>query len=415
MYCRKFLPVKSPFSLYPLSFVRSVKVQWHANLAVGLGVLTVVLSVTSLVSVAMADSAKEAGTSQANQVKIQVKEATASKVQRPSRWPWLLRRKPQAHQATPENPASRVPVSTVTTPSEVTESPEQAQVRQVMHTLHQAANAHDVSGILKFYAPDYVSGDGFNVTQLKSLLEETWQAYPTMTYQNRITAIRISGTSATVESEEHSDATLNNLQELQLNEATKGSLRSHSQTITYLKKVSNTWEITTDQIVQEASELRVGRTDNLVIDLQVPEQVFQGEQYEARVHSTLPRNVIGLSSITQDVLSYPLVKSKGGLRQLMAFQPEISRVFSAGGASTTFGPLKVSLSQEHPLNEMVTAMVAVSEILPSEEGGSNVQVTGLYSLSKRVNVLAKRKALPPSPEPQTLQPANGKALSSVKE
>ncbi|MFM7468818.1 MAG: YybH family protein [Vampirovibrionales bacterium] len=289
----------------------------------------------------------------------------------------------------------------------IKDTAEEAQVRQVMQALHEAANQHHLEGILKCYAPDYVSGDGYNVSQLKSLLEETWQAYPTMKYRTTVTSIRVSGTSATVESEEYSDATLTDLQALQLDIPTEGKLRSHSKTVTYLKKVSNTWEITTDAILQESSELSVGHTDLLKLELQVPEQVFQGEQYEARITSTLPRNVIGLSSITQDVLSYPLVKSKGGLRQLMAFQPEISRVFTAGGASTTFGPLKVSLPPEHALNEMVTAMVAVSEILPSEQGGSNLQVTGLYSLSKRVNVLPKRYATPPKGEAQTSQGAKG--------
>lgn len=292
-------------------------------------------------------------------------------------------------------------------------APEEASIRQFMARLNDAANRHDVDALLKHYAPDYISADGYNLTQLKQLLQDTWATYPEIVYTSDIVRIRVQGDTATVESNERSEAPLTVLKDMPVGGA--GKLTTTSQTLTYLKKVAEGWEVSHEEIINEESRVEYGKHEKVRVNLEAPDQVFQGEQYEARVASDLPKTVFAIANLTQDFLSFPLIKSQSGFRNMTPVQPELSRVFTAGGGSSSFGPLKVSLPTRHTLNEMVTATLALSELVQGENGLPSIQVIGLVSVSKRVNVKNRPVSKPLPPEPQTDLKANGQPVQATPE
>jgi ketosteroid isomerase-like protein len=293
-------------------------------------------------------------------------------------------------------------------------APEEASTRQFMAKLNEAANRHDVDSLLKHYAPDYISADGYNLTQLKQLLQDTWATYPEIVYASDIVRIRVQGDTATVESQERSEAPLTVLKDMPVGGGA-GKLTTTSHTLTHLKKTAQGWEVSHEEIINEESRVEYGKHEKVRVNLEAPDQVFQGEQYEARVASDLPKTVFAIANLTQDFLSFPLIKSQSGFRNMTPVQPELSRVFTAGGGSSSFGPLKVSLPARHTLNEMVTATLALSELVQGENGLPSIQVIGLVSVSKRVNVKNRPVSKPLPPEPQTDLKANGQPVEVTPE
>lgn len=259
------------------------------------------------------------------------------------------------------------------------------------HQLEEASNAHQLKGLLAVYSPGFVSGDNLSLKAVTSLVEDTWKAYPDIAYQSQILEIRLNGDWATVESLDHSSATAQSQNQLP---GLTGQLNSESRSLMFLHKIGKNWWVESDRTLYEEARIIYGGSQpgkanqpNLMNSLQgmlsAPDQVFSGESYTARLLLNLPEGTFAISTINRQPLVFPQPKPTENFRTVSPDNSELERVFTAN---------------QNYHNEMVSATIGLSRIGRDEQQRPVVELIGLATWVKRVNVLAKEDEATSAPE-----------------
>jgi len=241
----------------------------------------------------------------------------------------------------------------------------------IVDDLLGASNSKNLAGILNHYSPSFVSGDNLTLDQVRKLIEETWQVYPNIRYQSNILEIRVNGDWATVETLDEATATVKDEHGV-IN--TPGELKSQSRGMIYLRRIGNTWEITSDSTLYENSTIVYGNAKGTPFSLSAPDHVFAGEPYSAKVNVDLPPGTVAIASITKDPLVYPQLKPVDKFRSITRQAGQLERVFDANEGNN---------------NEMVTATIGLTQIGQDSEERPTVQFNGIATVIKRVNVVPK--------------------------
>ena len=270
-----------------------------------------------------------------------------------------------------------------------------------------AANTHQLQGYLKHYAPRYTSGDNLTLEQVKGFIEETWQQYPTIQYGATLLEIRMNGNWATVESFDSTKAegivspfapqknemlkkealpsvlattqaaTKANPVGKKLDITANGTLETQSRTLMFFHKVGESWLVESDRTLYETAMLRFGDVSSLGIDFHAPDQVFGGEGYTAQVEASLPGNMIAMSTLNREAVVFPHPKPKDIYRMIGGKRSKLERVFEANSANR---------------NEMVSISMGLLRAAPQGQEGVLLDVAGMVTLVKRVNVIPKVSA-----------------------
>ncbi len=249
-------------------------------------------------------------------------------------------------------------------------SEEIKSITSVVEELVTASNVHDLEGVLKHYSPDFISGDNLSLEQIRHLIEETWTVYPDIQYETKTLEIRVNGDWATVESLDKATAPVVNKGGI-ISEA--GTLNSNSRGMIYLRRIGNSWEITSDYTLYEQAVILYGEAQNLNVSLSVPDQVFAGESFTAKVDVALPAGLVAIASISKDPLIYPQLKPKDKFRSMSTNNNLLERVFEANGTNN---------------NEIVTATIGLTRVENRGERPT-VQFKGVATVVKRVNVVPR--------------------------
>lgn len=251
-----------------------------------------------------------------------------------------------------------------------TTSPDVAHILELHQGLVTASNQHQLEQVLKNYNPSFMSGDNLTLTQLKSMIEDTWLAYPDIKYKSTPVEVRINGDWATVETMDQTQGTAKAEKDIS---AEPGKLTSESRSMLYLRRMGPTWEIVSDATLWEQACIRYGVPDSLNVTLSAPEQVKAGEKYSASIQANLPNGAFTIISINNQPITMPHVKVQDKFRTL------------SGGEDTELQRMLKANAENR--NEVVTATIGVTEISQSGGDRPSIALNGIVTVVKRVNVV----------------------------
>lgn len=238
-------------------------------------------------------------------------------------------------------------------------------INELLSSVENDWNNHNLKGVFKYYAEDFVNGDGLSIESVKNLTKELWEAYPDIKSESKERTVRVYGDYATVESV---DIYYGSSSKVREEVGSKGILKAVSIGNLFLKKFGPKWKITSDKTVVEKVSIGYGLGTEFIdqdkIQLSAPEQVISGRQYTAKLVFNLPEDIKPVAAISKEMLLYPQHNVEDKFR--LASEPVLEKLVSANNISK---------------NELITATIGLTG------GALKPKLLGLVFLTKRVNVI----------------------------
>ncbi len=225
-------------------------------------------------------------------------------------------------------------------------------------------------GLKELYADNFINNDGYNKDVYFSLVKDTWETYPNISYKTYIKDFKVNGNYATVETYETAVATLES--DSDLIDAV-GELNAHSNCRYHLEKLSDKWIITGEDILEEYSTLKFGDARFVKMNFSAPSMIGAGQPYTATLKIDLPSNQIVIASINNEKIVNPSKKPEEKFRRLPEEQI-LERMFVANTDN---------------LNEYNVASVGITKAEASGTDNVRVYMNGLAFIMTRVNVVPK--------------------------
>jgi ketosteroid isomerase-like protein len=270
-------------------------------------------------------------------------------------------------------------------------------VQAILKDLLEASNRHDVDGVIKHYSPNFTSGDSLSLKEVRNLILDTWKMFPDIHYETQTLEIRLNGHWAAVESIDTAQATA----KVDASISTKpGTMKSRSRGMLYLHRTGKAWEIVSDATLYEKATIGYGPYENASIDVETPEQVFAGESYTSKVLVSVPPGNIAFATLSQEPLTYPQHSEKDKFRTLSSDKMDLERIFKANTTNN---------------NEVITATIGFTEIGQDDQERPTINLKGVMTIVKRVNVIPRSTYKTISPEEQMVHStADGKVKLDTK-
>ena len=238
-------------------------------------------------------------------------------------------------------------------------------INKLLDKLEEDWNNHNSKQLAKYFADDFVNGDGLDLASVKELTAELWEAYPDIKTQSLERNIRVQGDYATVQSTDVFEGTSSMIRD---EVGSHGILKAVSMGELFLKKFGPKWKITSDRTFYEKVSIGYALGSDLVDDSKIrlitPEQAVGGHEYTARLEFDLPPNIKPVAAISKEVLVYPQLPAEDKFR--LVNEPKLERLLWANKNSR---------------NELITATVGLTG------GALQPKLLGLVFFSKRVNVV----------------------------
>lgn len=232
------------------------------------------------------------------------------------------------------------------------------------------ASKYDVENLKSLYGDNFINNDGYNKEVYFSLVKETWETYPDITYKTKIKDIKLNGNYATVETYETAVATTSADEDI-INDI--GELNSFSNCRYHLEKLSEHWVITGEDVLDEYSTLRYGAARFVKMDLSSPSFVSAGSPYTATLKIDLPPENIVIASINREKIVNPAPRPEEKYRRLPEEQV-LERVFTAN---------------DDNLNEYNVVSIGLTQAEPISDEDVRIFMNGLAFIMTRVNVVPK--------------------------
>jgi len=245
-------------------------------------------------------------------------------------------------------------------------------IKEVLDRQDKYTNDHDIEKLSRLYADNFVNSDGFNKKVYFDLIKQTWDTYPSITYETKIQSIRFDGDYASVQAYETARA--ETMEQTEKIEA-YGELRSSANTIYYLKKCGDKWLITAEDVLSEKSQLKYGDARFIKMDLKAPEIVNAGQEYTALLDMELTDEESAVATIDRQQIIHPLKEAEEAFRQL-SDENMLERVFSANKLN---------------INEYATASIGIAKAETYDKTKTRVYLSGIAFLMTRVNVIPENK------------------------
>ena len=242
------------------------------------------------------------------------------------------------------------------------------EIRELFEKQDKYAQKHDIKGVQSFYSSNFVDNDGYTKDVYFSLVEETWETYPDITYTTKINNIDINGALATVETFETSVATADDLDKKLL-----GELFSESRCRYHLQRFSNKWEITGLEVFDEFSALKYGDARYVKMHLETPKVIGAGQEYTSTLKVDLPSDYVVIASLNQEKIVNPATKPQETFKKLSDEQV-LARVFTANTDN---------------VNEYTVASIGITGAEMAGKDKIRVYVNGLAFVMSRINVIPK--------------------------
>jgi ketosteroid isomerase-like protein len=248
---------------------------------------------------------------------------------------------------------------------------DETAVQAILKDLLDASNRHDVDAVIRHYSPSFTSGDSLSLKEVRSLILDTWKMFPDIRYETQTLEIRMNGDWAAVESIDTAQATAK--VDPTISEKA-GVMKSRSRGMMYMHRTGKTWEIISDATLYEKATISYGLPESTAIDVETPEQVFAGESYSSKVLVSVPPGNIAFATLSQEPLTYPQHMEKDKFRTLSSDKMDLERIFKANSTNN---------------NEVITATIGFTEIGQDEQERPTINLKGVMTIVKRVNVIPK--------------------------
>lgn len=142
-----------------------------------------------------------------------------------------------------------------------------ASLRTLLAQVDAAANRRDVNGVMNFYSPRFVHGDGLNRSSMSKALTSLWNRYPSLRYTTKVESWRSQGNSIIAD-------TVTNI--VGLPSANKDKLGMNA-TIKSRQRIVN-GKIIRQDILSERTQLSSGINPPKV-NINLPEKLKAGQRY----------------------------------------------------------------------------------------------------------------------------------------
>jgi len=232
-----------------------------------------------------------------------------------------------------------------------------------------AANNYNHHEFINCYSSDYLSADGFNISILSQVVQETWKTYPGIKYTVKVNGATFYKNLAVVDVTETAKGYAKTENE------NVGEFVSTMQSVYYLKPNGKSWIITGDYTTKENMILSWGDAQKSKIILDVPNHLQAGKEYSAILTVKQPDGVIAIGSITADKITYPQKPSK-----------EIFRKFSSDGTLE-----RIMKTNTNNTNEYIVGTVGFTRPKLDDNQNLDIKLTGYACLMERVNVIPVNK------------------------
>lgn len=242
------------------------------------------------------------------------------------------------------------------------------EIKELFDRQEQYAKKYDMKALKSLYSDSFIDNDGYNKDVYFSLIEETWETYPDITYTTEIKNIKINGRYAIVETFETAVATADDKDKELI-----GELYSESKCRYYLQRFSNKWEFTAEEVLEEFSTLKYGGARFVDMYIESPTLVGAGQSYTSTLKVDLPSDYVVIASINQEKIINPAEKPEETYKRLDDEQT-LARMFVANTDN---------------VNEYTVAAVGITSANVNDSGKVNVYMNGLAFVMSRVNVVPK--------------------------
>lgn len=243
------------------------------------------------------------------------------------------------------------------------------EIENIFLTQDKYVKNYDVDGLKTLYSENFTNNDGFTKDVYFSLVKETWETYPDITYKTKIKNIKVNGNYAVVETQETAVAVT---KEEDLIPA-MGELNSLSNCRYHLEKLSDHWVITGEDVLEEYSTLKYGDARFVKMNLSAPEMIKAGTPYTAKLSVNLPSEQVVIASISREKIVNPAPKPDEKFRKLSEEQV-LERMFT---------------SNSENLNEYNVAAIGITKAIPVSKDDVRVVMNGLAFVMTRINVVPK--------------------------
>lgn len=247
-------------------------------------------------------------------------------------------------------------------PGDENHAAERKEIEALLNNIEREWNAHNLDGVLTYYADDYINNDGLDKKAVGALTQDFWKTYPDAKSNSTIKSVRVEGPFVTVESQDVADGTT--AKEMP-GIGGKGELSSISEGQLYIKKVGPNWKIIGDRIDYERVRVAFGIAKEVPAAFSAPDQVKFGNQYSARLELNLPAGLAAVGSITAQPLQYPQPQPTDAWRPME--NPILERVMNANTKNR---------------NELLMATVGITN-------AARNSLMGIAFYTRRLNVVPK--------------------------
>lgn len=249
---------------------------------------------------------------------------------------------------------------------------DEAAVKGVLAAQEKFSNAYDLEALSELYSKDFMNADGFTKDLYFDLIKKTWTSYPDIKYRTELKHLTLSGDFAIAEVIDFASATsagkANSVSD-------SGLLESSSESVYYLQKFGDTWQIVSDYIVYEKTFLLYGSAKQTQISLTAPVQVPANSQYTASLNIVAPAGNIVIASIGKENITHPQTIAPEVFRKL-PYDGILERMFTANTDN---------------INEYAVASIGLTRAEVKNGTEISVYVTGMAFVMTRINVIPKNK------------------------
>ena len=223
------------------------------------------------------------------------------------------------------------------------------QLKTLLTKIDTAASRGDVNGVMSFYSPRFVHGDGLTRSSMETALTSLWKRHPRLRYRTRLQSWKTQGNSIVAD-------TVTNI--IGLPSASNNSLGMNA-TIKSRQQIVN-GKIIRQDILSERTRLSSGANPPKV-DINLPEKLKTGQRYyfDAIVNEPLGDDFLLGAALDETVKPGKYLKPTSANLELL----------SAGGI------FKVGRAPNTPGNQWISAVL--------------VRGDGITMITQRVRVVRR--------------------------
>ncbi|NMG20171.1 nuclear transport factor 2 family protein [Brasilonema bromeliae] len=206
-----------------------------------------------------------------------------------------------------------------------------SQVKNLLAQIDAAASQGNIKGVMQFYSPNFVHGDGLTRQNMEKALTAFWQRYPRLKYTTQVQSWQSEGNAIVAE-------TLTNITGVP---STNSENSTFNATIRSRQRIA-AGKIIRQDILSERTELTSGAKPPKV-EFKLPQQVKVGQQFNL---DAIVQEPLGDDYLLGTALEEPIKPEK-----LLTATPVDLELLSSGGI------FKVGRAPAVPGSQWVSAVI----------------------------------------------------------